>query len=99
MMNLKAYSNELKKINEKVEQLQAKNKKVISQLNELETEYETAVANMQDEKADRLHQKMYELERNINNRRNKIDILQNEKNPSLESAATETIKAYYAERE
>ena len=98
-MDLKAYSTELKKINDKVEQLQANNKEAINNLNALETEYETAVAKMQDEKADHLHQEMYELEQTINNRKNKINILQNKNNPSLERAATETIKAYYAERE
>ncbi|MDY0410131.1 hypothetical protein [Paracerasibacillus soli] len=98
-MDLKAYSTELKKINDKIEQLQAKNKEAINNLNALETEYETAVANMQDEKADHLHQKKYEIEQTINNRKNKINILQNKNNPRLERAATETIKAYYAERE
>lgn len=98
-MDLIAYSTELKKINDKVEQLQAKNKEAINNLNALEIEYETAVANMQDEKADHLHQEMYEIEQTINNRKNKINILQNKNNPTLERAATETIKAYYAERE
>lgn len=96
---MNAYKEQQQKINEKVKSLQQENKDDSKKMDQLNADYEKAVANMDDDKADKLHKQIYDTKQQIDNRTNKIIILQDQNNPKLKQAATETIKAYYAERE
>lgn len=98
-MTINAYKEQQQKINEKVKGLQQENKSDSKKIEQLNAEYEKAVSNMDDDKADKLHKQIYDIKQQIDNRSNKISILQDQNNPNLKQAATETIKAYYAERE
>ena len=98
-MTINAYKERQQKINEKLKGLQQENKHDSKKIEQLNADYEKAVSNMDDDEADKLHKQIYDIKRQIDKRTNKISILRDQNNPNLKQAATETIKAYYAERE
>lgn len=97
MSNRNEYIEAKKKINERIEKLNIENQEDEKKLVELEARYEEAVANLDDNSADGLHDEMFTIRKDISNRKSKVKILQRSDNPVLKAAATNLLKRYAEE--
>lgn len=96
------YWAEVEKIEDRCKELEDKNKTDLLQIESLTKQYNEAIIEMDDEKADKLYEDIFQLKKDINNRANKLAVLKNknpETNSPLRKAANELLDGYIEQKE
>lgn len=95
---LKAFETEIKKVDDRVAELKAANKKDVELLQKLEVDYEQAVNSFQSDNIDKLHGEITATKQNMDNRSRQISILESPDNPVRKKAKVELVEILKNER-
>lgn len=88
------YLEEKQKIADRIEDLKKANQEDVVKLADLQEKYQAAVTELDDKKADQLHDEIFKIKKDMDNRVNKISILQKPDNPAVKKAANNLMKDY-----
>lgn len=95
------YQAEIKKIDTRCEELEQENVVDLQKIEDKQKEYTEAVGNFEEEKADKLHDEIFDIKKAVANRNAKLSILRSkdpEKNGAVKKAANDLFNSLVEEK-